>query len=310
MTIIFITGLMFVIALLLNEYYFHIVLKDQQEHKILKGLKGKFDRMAFGSSYGLFGISFPKEVNGFNFCLGGQFLYYTDKMLREYAPKCLNPGGIVYLVIADLVFAKVGKGIYNSERYPLILSKKSLGDEYSITNYLQMRFPLFFNHHHIKNLVRVLIKGFDNSFDTLTENTLSYKETQVQARKRCSSWCRQFHLNNTYSEEIPSDLEETFAKTRAILTGMIQFCLDEGYRPILVVTPVSQAMNDQLSDAFVEKILYSNIRKANKQGVPFLDYLRSQDFSDYKLYHNNSDFLNAKGRFLYTNKLIFDTEYL
>lgn len=297
----------FVVSLLLNEYYFHVVLRNQQEHKVLKGLQNKYDRIAFGSSYGLFGISFPKETNGFNFCIGGQFFYYTDKMLREYVPKCLKPGGTIYLVIADLVFARVGKGLYRPERYSLLLTKDSLGSEYSYFNYIRKRLPIFFNGRVLLRIVESFFKGVNNSYDALEKNQLNYEQTLMQARKRCASWCRQFGLKDTVSDEISSELEKEFNETRSILTKMIQFCLDNGFKPVLVVTPVSKAMNECLSDEFMKKVLYDNIKMANEQKVPFLDYLKDARFQDISLYANNADFLNAKGRKLFTKLLIEDT---
>ncbi len=307
--IISLTILIVLLLLLsLNEYYFHIVLQNQQEHKILRGLKGKYDMIAFGSSYGLYGISFPEKANGFNFCLGGQFFYYTDKMLREYAPKCLNPGGTVYLIIADLVFAEVGKGLYNPERYPLILSKESLGEEFSYMNYIRMRFPLFFNKRALSHIIRTLIKGVDNSYENLKVNKLNEEQTLQHALQRCASWCRQFGLNDTISDKIPIRLENNFKATQKILMGMIQFCIENGYKTVLVVTPVSKALNKCLSDAFIKKVLFDNINQANSNGVMCLNYLRSPEYADYSFYHNNSDFLNAYGRKLFTEKLIKDSK--
>ena len=222
MIVLLVVTFFVLVALLLNEYYFHIVLSSQQEHKILKGLKGKYGKIAFGSSYGLYGISFPKETDGFNFCLSGQFFYYTDKMLREYAPKCLKPHGTIYLVIADLVFARLGKGLYRPERYPLLLNKDSLGRDYSYFNYIRNRFPLFFNVRALMQIVKTLYKGTNNGYDLLKENKLNYEQTLQQARKRCASWCRQFGLKDTLSDEIPLELAKEFMETRAVLTKMIQ----------------------------------------------------------------------------------------
>lgn len=310
MIVLLVVTFFVLVALLLNEYYFHIVLSSQQEHKILKGLKGKYGKIAFGSSYGLYGISFPKETDGFNFCLSGQFFYYTDKMLREYAPKCLKPHGTIYLVIADLVFARLGKGLYRPERYPLLLNKDSLGRDYSYFNYIRNRFPLFFNVRALMQIVKTLYKGTNNGYDLLKENKLNYEQTLQQARKRCASWCRQFGLKDTLSDEIPLELAKEFMETRTVLTRMIQFCLDNGFNPILVVTPVSKAMNECLSAAFIDKVLFDNIRKANIQNVPLLNYLRDERFQDISLYANNADFLNARGRKLFTNVLLNDTKNL
>lgn len=310
MMILFIIGILFLLLFLLNEYYYHIVLRNTQEHKIMRGLKGKYDYVAFGSSYGLYGISFPKECNGFNFCIGGQFFYYTNKMLREYTPKCLKPGGTVYLVIADLVFARLGKGLYRPERYSFLLTRNSMGKDYSYLDYIRMRFPFFFNRKALIQIVRTLVRGVDNSYELLEKNKLNYEQTLQQARKRCSSWCRQFGLKDTVSDEIASELEKEFIETRTVLTKMIQFCLDKGFKPVLVVTPVSQAMNECLSDVFIQKVLFGNIHLANTQKVPLLNYLRDGRFQDRSLYANNADFLNARGRKLFTNMLLNDTRDL
>lgn len=299
---------MVLIVLLLNEYYYHISLQNTQEHQILQGKTGRnYDWIAFGSSYCRYGLTLGEDEVGFNFGVSAQFLYYSDKMLREYAVSCLRNKGTVFLIIADLVFAEVGRGKYKAERYPLILSKESLGDEYSLVNYLKMRFPLFYKPK-IKVLISSMIHRLSNRFDSLQENELNYDQTLGQAKKRCASWCRQFGLKDTVSDIVEPELELKFSETRAILTGMIQFCLDNGFNPILVVTPVSKAMNDCLSEAFMNRVLFDNIRKANIQNVPFLNYLRDERFQDISLYANNADFLNARGRKLFTNVLLNDTK--
>lgn len=309
MKLILIIIIILLIAFLLNEYYYHVVLRYTQEHQIMRGKKGKnYDWIAFGSSYCRFGLTLGEDEVGFNFGVAAQFLYYSDKMLREYAVSCLKNKGTVFLIIAYLVFAEVGRGRYKAERYPLILSKKSLGDEYSVFNYLRMRFPLFFEPSKTRVLISSLIHGVRNRFDTLKDNQLNYEQTIVQAKKRCDSWCRQFHLKDTISEEIEPELEEKFMKTRAILTDMIQYCLDHNFKPILVVTPVSKAMNECMSDGFMQKVLFDNIKLANKQNVPFLNYLKDSRFQDISLYYNSADCLNARGRKMFTKILIDDVK--
>lgn len=294
--------------LALNEYYFYVVLSHTQELQILKGKKGRnYSWIAFGSSYCRYGLASGENLSGSNFGVAAQFFYYTDKMLREYAESCLKKNGTVFLIIADLVFAEVGQGLYEAARYQLLLSKKTLGDEFSAWTYLKLRYPLIFNPKKIKNLLYYLVKGKNDEY-SLSTNKLTEEQALFAARKRCKDWCEQFGLYDTFSKEIPSELEETFSKTREILTGMIQFCLEKGFKPVLVVTPVSEIMNSQLGDDFIKKVLYDNISLANKQQVPLLDYLRDERFKDISLYHNNADFLNAKGRKIFTEVLLKDAK--
>lgn len=293
---------------ILNEYYYHIVLRNTQEHQILRGKKKKnLSWISFGSSYCRYGITSGKGEAGFNFGVAAQFLYYSDKMLREYSTSCLKNKGNVYLIIADLVFAEVGQGLFNPRRYQVLLSKENLGADYSLIQRLSLRFPLLVHPRNIKGLLKYIIKGDQNKYATLRYNELTEKEVHAQAAKRCSDWCRQFGLKDTISTDISYELEMKFSKTRDILTSMIQFCLDNDFRPILVVTPVSKIMREHLGKDFTQKVLYDNIRLANKQDVPFLDYLEDPDFDDFSLYHNNADFLNARGRELFTQKLLNDT---
>lgn len=293
------------VLLTLNECYYWIVLYNTQEHHILRGRKKRnLDWIAFGSSYCRYGLTNDENGKGFNFGVAAQFLYYSDKMLREYAPLCLKKGGKIYLVIANLVFAEPGKGHYNPERYQEILSKESLGDEYDRITFIKRRFPLLLHPPLIKRLLSYIIKGDNNPFNSLDKNPLSEEQVLEQAKKRCSDWCRQFGLKDTVSSEITPELEKKFAASRNILTGMIQFCLDNGFEPILVVTPVSKIMQKQLSNEFLKKVLYNNIKLANKQGAIFLDYLRDEEFTDSSCYHNNADFLNAWARKAFTKKLI------
>lgn len=309
MIVIVIILLITIIAFLLNEFYFRVVLSHTQELQILKGKNGKnYDWIAFGSSYCRFGLTSTSDEDevGFNFGVAAQFLYYSDKMLREYAVSCLKKKGTVFLIIAYLVFAEVGRGLYGADRYQLLLSKGSLGDEYSLLKKIKLRFPLFSNPKRLKHLIRYIIKGNGDNYSSLLNNTLDENQVLIAAKQRCKDWCDQFGLKDTLSPNISSELEAKFAKTRKILTGMIQFCYDNGFQPVLVVTPVSGIMNSQLGDSFTKKVLYDNISLANVQGAPLLDYLKDERFQDISLYHNNADFLNARGRQSFTKVLLND----
>ncbi len=298
------------VVFLFNEYYYWVVCDFTQDYHMRKGEKGApYDAIAFGSAYCRYGLDFSSSgLNGYNFGYSSQFFFYTNLMLNQYAKTC-KKGGIVYLIIADMVFAKVGKGIYGAEEYVKFLNKSTLREEYSYSGFLKSRLPVLMNPRLIVGCVKHICgKTFPNTYKNLNCNELSESQVKEAADKRCKSWCKQFGLTDTISDRVPKELEETFVKTRQILTGMIQLCLDKGLKPVLVVMPVSKIMNDRLSDAFLECVLFDNIRKANTQQIPFLNYLRDERFADYKLYHNNADFLNATGRKMFTEILVADTQ--
>lgn len=300
-----ILGLFFALFAL-NEYYLWVVMGNLQEVQIVKGKNNrrKYDAVAFGSAYCRNSIAFG-DYNGFNFGIGSQFFYYTDKMLREIAPQCLKPGGTVFLIIADLVFAEEGKGLYGPERYQLMLSRKTLGGEFDIRTYFKVRFPLVYNPLLIKKILGYIYYKLKGKASPKI-SVLNESQAKEAALDRCNSWCREFGLKNTVTADFPQSLTEKFVKTRVLLTGMIQFCLDNGYKPVLVVTPVSSAMNELLSDEFVNTVLFENIKQSNVQNVPFLDYLRDERFSDYTCYNQSADLLNMENRLKFTDLLLKD----
>lgn len=298
-----------VLLFLLNEYYYWVASDYTQDYHMRKGENGgPYDAISFGSAYCRYGLDFKgADVNGYNYGYASQFFYYTNLMLHQYAKTC-KKGSVVYLIIADLVFARVGKGMYGAEEYIKFLNKDVLGDEFSYIRFLKNRFPLFKDPRLIvRCLFRLVGVSKTDLFKTLQVSQLSESQVLLEADKRCQSWCRQFGLADTISGDVSEELEANFIKSRQILTEMIQFCLDNGLTPILVVTPVSREMNKRLGDPFLDAVLFNNIHKANTQGVPLLNYLRDDRFVDYKLYHNNADFLNARGRTLFTRILISDT---
>lgn len=296
----------FLVAISLNEFYFRIVLWDTLANRIKQEDDNKFKCIAIGSTYCRYSIADKKSII-FNIGIDGQFFYYTNKFLRHYAPKFLNTGGTVYIICADLAFACVGKGMYGPGKYIGLLSRDELGDDYSFRRFIGYRFPLFTNPKSIKGLVGYLVKGKRSAFIETMVNPFSEEEVYSFSQKRCKSWCNQFGLKDTQSAEISNELEEEFAKTRKIVTGMVDYCLKSGYKPVLVVAPLSGIMNSMISNEFIDKVLFSNIRQANTQDVQFLNYLRDKRFDDYRLYYRSGDCLNARGRKMFTEILLADT---
>lgn len=299
--IILILLFLFVIA---NEYYRHVVIRNDQEAHIKRGSKVKnaYDIVAFGSSYGRYAFDFSEcGINWYNFGFVAQFFYYTDKMIRAFRPS-YNADCKVVITVPDLCFAEVGDGLYHPQRYVSFLDKSALGKEWSIKNYfLYVIFPLLSSRKNIKRLIKHVLGKDKDTYASMLKNPLNESKTMAQALIRTSGWVSSFGLYNTTTDVVPKELEKKFQKSTDLLSNIIQYCLDEGLKPCLVVTPVSSVMNSLLSDAFLKKVLYSNIRKANKQNIPVFDYLRDERFQDIDLYAANADFLNARGRKLFSN---------
>lgn len=297
--------------LLLNFYYVFIVRYNEQEEDIKRGTRKKFayEIVAFGSSYARYAYDFSvTNLRGYNFGIVAQFLYYTDLMVRSFRDT-YHSGAYIIITIPDLCFGKVGKGTYNSQRYVRFVKKEILGDEYSYTKYLhQSYFPLFtLNLHSLKRCLEKIVKNVpEKTYSSLEHNELTVQENINQAKRRCKDWCMEFGLRDTKTSNIPESLEVNFEDTTKLLREIIVYCLQEELRPVLVVTPVSEIMNHELSQSFLEKVLYSNIRKANTAGIPVLNYMQDSRFASIDLYANNADFLNARGKRLFSEIVVED----
>lgn len=299
--------------ILMNVLYRH--LDDSQEAHILKAKEGRWDMVCLGSSYCRYAFNFEDtNVNGYNLGFVAQFFYYTKKMLQCYSPY-FRENCYVVLVIVNLVFAKEGRTEYGgADKYRRILNRENLGDDFSLVKYICSLFPLLENPKRMKHLLKLLFYKIRYnkplpSPENIDFNPRTSAQVKNDALQRCAGWCDLFGLKDTFSSDIPDDMPEIFKNTRNMLTEMIQYCLERGYKPLLVVTPVSHSLNEMLSDEFLEKVLYANIRKANRQGIPFFDYLKDERFQDEK-YYLNADCLNLTGRKKITKIIIEDIQKL
>jgi hypothetical protein len=301
--------LIFITVNILYKKSRHYYFTEEQHCNRIKN--GTWDIVNLGSTYSRFGFDYEGTgLKGYNLGFSGQFFYYTDLMLKQYS-RYFNRNCIVLIVVPDLVFAREGKGIYNPGRYIGMIDKELLRDEYSAWKYFsKVTFPLLGKPRLLLTLFKEYfnaMRGKRQDFMSVAENPYDKKGTLEQAQKRCGSWSRRFSLADTQRDSIPDGLNDIFPRTRQILTDMIQYCLDKGFRPVLVVTPVSCALNSLLGDGFLRKVLYDNIKKANVQNIPLLDYLKDGRFQD-STWYLNSDMLNLNGRRLFTKAVIEDLE--
>lgn len=299
----------------LNEYYKHIVIKNEQEAHIKRGRKKskEYDIVAFGSSYARYTFDFSETgISGYNFGFVAQFFYYTDKMIRAFSGS-FKEGCKVVITIPDLCFAEVGDGMYHPQRYVMFLNKKELGNEFTLTNFILYNyFPIMTQPYmNFKKLIKYILgKDKNDEYSSVLVNPLSKQRVNVMALQRIISWISSFNLMDTQSDTVSEELENKFVKTRILLTQMIQYCLDRGFKPVLVIPPVSGIMNSHLGDAFIKKVLLDNIELSNIQNVPVFDYLRDSRFQDEKLYSGNADFLNVRGRKLFTKAFVDDLKMI
>lgn len=306
-----------IVLLLANTFYVFVVMADTQEHHIRAIGHRKYSYLAFGSTYCRYALDFRSaKADGYNLGYAAQFFYYTDLMVRRFVRNA-KPGAVIFIICADLAYAKVGKGesgYFDYKKYIYFMDRKSLGDEYSVRRYItDVMFPLIFHPSYwgfiLKFAVRSVLPRWILQRLKSIHRSEPHTEEQMRqlAGERCDSWCRQFGLKDVRSTDIPAHVCEAFIKSSAIVASTVQFCLDKGLRPVLVATPWSPVMNELVGREFMQKVYYDNIERSNPYHVPFLDYTQDLRFQDYSLF-KTADLLNERGRQIFTEILISDTK--
>lgn len=304
-----------VLLLLANVFYVFVAAADTQEYQIRAIGRRKYSYLAFGSTYCRYALDFDVvKADGYNLGYVAQFFYYTDLMVRSFARNA-KPGAVIFIICADLAYAKVGKGeggCFDYKKYIHFMDRISLGDEYSVYRYItDVLFPLIFHPSYWRMTLIAAAKCVlprcivQRTKKTRKSEKLTEEWMRQLAHERCNSWCQQFGLKDVQSTEIPACVSEAFIKSSAIVASTVQFCLDRGLRPVLVATPWSPAMNELVGCDFMQTVYYDNIERSNPQHVPFLDYSKEPRFQDYSLFQT-ADLLNERGRKLFTEILISD----
>lgn len=264
----------------------------------------------FGTSHGLASFRYPEAMGEvtFNFALSGQDIYHDLQALKQYADH-MEKGCIVAIPTSYFSFC-MSLTDPSQKRYYCYLEKQYLrGFSYEVLLNTKL-FPVLRSGEY---LFKDLIK--DQSFDVtdifLEDEPLSggadlvppegmtgaeaaanaalkahEKSLREHALLRSESWRSGYMITGGGNME----------GNRALLTEMIEFCLERGFRPVLVTTPVHYTLNEAFTAEELETYYFANVRAVSEAtGVPYLDLSHDAELSANAAYYNNSDHTNVAG---------------
>ena len=277
----------------------------RQLEKFTNGVPDQLEIVNTGSSHGKYALDYDAaKVRAFNFALFPQSLSYDFRILREYEGH-LSKDCYVLLVIGELAFSFLD---YSDDRsntkYYFFLQPSSIRGYRKIKYFLRVKYPILSSW---KNWIRIFRDTPYQSYWARTAQDASLPEAQRAAKERADGWRRQFALADMENPRSAEHLHPVFQQTQALVRAMISFCQTRGWRPVIVIPPLSDVMKKEFSREFMRAVLYDNVREANTAGIPILDYLYDERFDDYHLY-GNADFLNKDGRRLFTQTVLHDLE--
>ena len=295
--------LFFILLNCLYKITNHYKNKIKNIEKFKKGISSDLEIISIGSSYAKYAYDFTScGKKGENLGIQPESLNYDFKILKKYA-KNLKENAIVLINIPALVFSFVNyPGDNSNTKYYYFLDKKEINN-YNIFKYVtRVIFPLLGNPKLIKYIFKDVKE--DNSFN-IEKNLYNEEQLEKLADIREKDWLNEAKSDSLKSDKVAEITQDNFKKITKILEEMIEFCIKNNYRPVIVIPPISDILYNRFSSIFLKKYMYNNIEIANKQKVPVLDYLNDKEFTSKELYQQ-IDFLNSERRKKFTNRVISD----
>lgn len=264
----------------------------------LKGA-GKVDYVNTGSTFAYYGIDYEYVgVKGLNLALCPQSIESDFNMLRHFESR-YNKGTVVFIVISDLAFAKKGyKEAKTVEKYYRVLRIGEIKRYNPFKALRARRLPVLYSWKNFLRFFRDV--NINNDYEMMV-NENDREAVEADAYKRCKAWMEEFDLDSLSDMKQGERFRNSFEFNTSIVSKMVAWCKERGYKPVLVNLPVSSEMINGFSKEFLDVFYYENIKKIDD--VPFIDLQAEEKLSDYLLYIDSCR-LNKPGREIITKLLM------
>ena len=264
----------------------------------------RFDVVNLGSNQPKFAIDYSGTgVKGMNWAIGPQTFQYDFALLKKYS-KHLNADAHVIIPICPLNFFSLYTQRNNLVKYYRILDDSEMPNYDAKQKFKEYTLPLIF---HPRCVFRILRDAKPDTRLTLVSNPMNEEQIAKDATfwiEGC--WNPEFNINIANMQPLSENNKHSIEGNIRILSDMIQYCIDNGFKPVIAFLPVTKDLRDKFSASFIENHIMAYVNKAiGKRDVTVLNYLDESSFQN-KDYFINSFFFNAKGRKLFTAKVLED----
>jgi hypothetical protein len=274
--------------------------------KFRKQILFDLDICNLGSNSAKFAFSYEGTgLKGENWAVGPQTLSYDFCVLKNYF-SYLKEGATVLISLCPFSGCIIeykddaANHKYYSFLHPILILNYSPFTKAKVMQFVNTPFqssPL--------TAIKRLIKDVPatNSI-LLSTSSMDVESLNNDANKYLDAWKQEFSISNL-DAQVSEQNRDCISYNTILLSEMISFCLERYLKPVIVLPPVTKALNSIFSKTFLENYIYSFVRNANTKQVPFLSYFDDERFADPDLYYN-SYFLNVKGRKLFTMTVLMD----
>lgn len=262
----------------------------------------------FGSTYAKFAFNSIRELNlnAMNFALDAECLECDQEILEQYS-KRLEPGCIVIITLgACAACSKEDEIVCINPRYyyHLLDNKRIPSSILTIKNIIKYHFPLVFQPKCVKYII-FDCKEFKNFTDSYPYECDKEKRKWAM-QSLVDVWLKMFKLKNLQDYNLSEEIKKRVNVNIEVLNRLVHTTISRGYRPVLVVTPMSGFLNSFYSDQFIDKTLIRLCRSVQLDyNIPFLDYRTHEDFQfDETMFLDGGFRMSSKGS-IHFIKMVF-----
>ena len=265
-----------------------------------------------GTSHGIASFCYPNGIHEtvFNFALSGEDIYHDFHTIKQFADH-IAYGCVIAIPTSYFSFC-ISVDEPSQKRYYVYMDQEYLrGFNYETLINVKYLPVLRSGEFLFKDLINDQDIDVGGTMMGVAEkHTFTEAEVVVQANEIKKAELHSHALGRAESWRSGSMLigEKHIPANRQLLIDMVNYCIDQGWKPILVTTPVHYTLNEAFTEEELEKYYFSNVRFVqDATGVPYYDMSHDDVFSHIDEYYENSDHLNKDGADAYTAAFL---EYL
>ena len=253
-----------------------------------------------GTSHGLASFHYPDDIEDtvFNFALSGEDIYHDFQTIKQFTEHIAD--GCVIAIPTSYFSFCMSVEDPSQKRYYAYMDKEYLrGFNYETLINAKYLPILRSGEFLFKDLINdqamdvggIMMEAEAAESETASEDTAAAKEAKEaelrsHAVGRAESWRSGFMIVG----------EKDMPANRQLLIDMVNYCKEQGWKPILVTTPVHYTLNEAFTEEELEHYYFSNVRAVQEAtDVPYYDMSHDEVFSNTPEYYGNSDHLNDDG---------------
>lgn len=287
-----------------SSWYKEVVFQDCEKFWNLKEFNLDLVNLGSNSAKNAFNYR-GLNINAANWAMGPQSLQLDLNILQTYY-SYLKPSATVLITLCPFSCLVGYDYSYWGDKYYTILHHSQIPC-YNIQKRIQM-YDIKQNPYKYIPFISALKIFKDIICPGKKESHMTKQQMERDVSRFLDSWKKQFFIKD-FDKELSLLNKHSYRESQCILSQLVDFSKRYGFKPVIVLPPVSPYLRRYFSESMIERYINNYIYGAVGQETMFLNYFDSEEFTDFNLY-KNSYFLNLQGAKLFTNRVLNDLNIL